>query len=176
MQSNIPGSSSVPGPSGPPGTHGAPGAPSVPYYSAPPTAPPPGPPQVFQMPPIFNEMLLDIRDANAMLRASIDQQQDLVRYTQDLNHWFGRDRHERKRDVRRILDSIEDLRRAVPPGGLQGVSVPVASTTVRTGTSRPAVVIPSPEPSRTGERIPRAQTPYPHGTRPPVIPSSEISP
>ncbi|KZV70534.1 hypothetical protein PENSPDRAFT_439900 [Peniophora sp. CONT] len=108
-----------------------------------------------------------------MLRATVDQQQDLVRYTRDLNHWFDQDRIERRRDVRAILGSLKDLRRNVPPVNVPA-SVPAPSTTVRTGTTqRP--VIPSPPISHTGHRsAPRAQTPGPNrsGQRPPVIPSS----
>lgn len=53
-----------------------------------------------------------------MMRASVEQQQDIIRYMGDLNDWFGRDRVDRQNEMRAILGSISDLRRQYP-GGFQ---------------------------------------------------------
>ena len=49
-----------------------------------------------------------------MMRASVEQQQDIIRYMGDLNDWFGRDRLDRQNEMRAIFDSIAALRRQVP--------------------------------------------------------------
>lgn len=51
-----------------------------------------------------------------MMRASVEQQQDIIRYMGDLNDWFGRDRLDRQNEMRAILDSIAALRRQFPGG------------------------------------------------------------
>ena len=49
-----------------------------------------------------------------MMRASVEQQQDIIRYMGDLNDWFGRDRVDRQNEMRAILGQLADLRRQFP--------------------------------------------------------------
>ena len=59
-----------------------------------------------------------------MMRASVEQQQDIIRYMGDLNDWFGRDRLDRQAEMRAILDSIAGLRRQFP--GFPGMTTSIA--------------------------------------------------
>ncbi|KAI0037086.1 hypothetical protein K488DRAFT_81579 [Vararia minispora EC-137] len=112
-----------PGRDGEPIPGGAPVPPILGGVPPPPVLQPMGGPTVLQMPPIYNDMLALLTNQDAMTRASLEQQRDIIRYMAELNDWLGRDVHDRQEEIRSVLARIDDLRREF--GSRPGIGQPV---------------------------------------------------
>ncbi|KII91823.1 hypothetical protein PLICRDRAFT_38680 [Plicaturopsis crispa FD-325 SS-3] len=128
---------------------------------------PPGP-TVVQV-PLFDQMMLILRETRLAQMASIDQQRELMRYMTGLNEWLGRDVHDRQSEIRSVAARVDELRHDL--GRLGMVQPPAPQVRIIPGESSDGSDSSSDE-SSLGDRRPSG--PYPPGY--PVYPQGPVIP